>query len=152
MLRYLLNEYLILLLFSFVGIGHRPLQTVVLCAWLCWHLYRVARWSKSNTKLFVWAVPLSQVPGMITSIISIWGLYKGGTSEWANALLEVWVYPFLSLLEWFPARTMVGLSFSYVAACALPFVFALFTAWWWWFARRLRLRGDLYADDSPGSA
>ncbi|OFW75629.1 MAG: hypothetical protein A2201_01130 [Alicyclobacillus sp. RIFOXYA1_FULL_53_8] len=133
MLRDLLNAYLILLLVSFVGVGHRYFQMGVLCVWLSWHLFRVARWSNLQRKPFVWAVPFSQLPGMVTVVLSLWGLGKGGTSEWANALLEVWVYPFSPILESVPARTVAGLSLSYLAACALPFLFALMTAWWWRF-------------------
>lgn len=71
---------------------------------------------------------ISQIPGMAAALGSAAAIRFPHLGEWFDGLLELWVCPYMPLLEdFFPGRE-TGLSRAYLAACGLPFAMTVVVA------------------------
>jgi len=147
---YFINSYLTLLLFSLVAIGHRPLQIALVVIWLVAQMHHVVKQNGCRTNRMVRGALLSQFPGMFIVACSVLSVLRDGTGEWADGALQVWVSPFLLLLDYLPAKSFAGVSLSYIVACITPFFVSLFIVSWVLFNKVVFVR--ISPEERPGSA
>jgi hypothetical protein len=67
-------------------------------------------------------VAWSQIFGITLAVGSFASTLSAHVNEWLSGLLEIWVHPYLILVEQMPRIPDVGWSMTYLAACCTPFV------------------------------
>lgn len=87
---------------------------------------------ESSTRQHALTALALQLPGMVCAVVSLWSVFEDSTFQWANGLLELWCYPFLSLFELLPEKRPMHVSDVYLMSCMLPFfLFGLFVVIPW---------------------
>jgi hypothetical protein len=127
-------SYLLLLFASFLLTGHTALQELLDFIWFFATSMYVLHAKKDNRVSFfsfIAALFMIQLPSFFASIASICTYYKKASIDWADGLLEIWIHPFLPILEFLPPVYRGELSDVFVKACFLPFtMFTIFILVW----------------------
>jgi hypothetical protein len=118
------TSYIFLIIVSFLFSGYIRIQQGLVLLWFvttCWVLWRVGK-KHPTLKQWVVSAVLTQLPGIVAVLICAVPPIKARYGEWGNGVLEIWIHPFLPILEMLPKGWVWHYSDVYVVACAIPFV------------------------------
>jgi hypothetical protein len=128
------SSYLLLLFASFLLTGHSALQALLDFIWFFATSVYLLHAKKENRVSFfsmITALFMMQLPSIFASIASMCTYYRKASIDWADGLLEIWIHPFLPILEFLPPAYRGELSDVFVKACFLPFtMIAIFILVW----------------------
>jgi hypothetical protein len=92
------------------------------------------------------AAIVSQVPGVLAAGESLRQLPVIHHTNWGPGFLELWVHPFLPLLELLPGRLIAGVSDVFLLTMAVPFILIGWNlGMWYWGYRTVRRRTPEYS-------
>lgn len=118
----LFGSYMGLSLISLLSVGHLWLQRILVMGWFLLVARVCARARRAGIHLLRLsaAALVSQLPGVVLVISSIWARMSGRHVEVPAGLMEIWYHPFVCLLDRLPPRSIDGLSAVYLSMCLVP--------------------------------
>lgn len=68
---------------------------------------------------------LSQLIGIAIGIFALASMMTNVDNEWAGGMLEIWVHPWMPMLEQLPVYVLGDWSNTYRMACFVPFILSM---------------------------
>ncbi len=123
-LQFLLNLYLILIIVSLIWVGHERILRAIIIIWIYGVFFTTSRSSGNVGRLRsqLALLTLYFIPAIVSSGAALIAKLMGENNEWANGILELWMHPFIPILELIPAQKIWNMSSTFLLACLIPII------------------------------